>query len=176
MLKNKNVPVMDVMPCNRTEPVRKGLFAICLLMSSAAHAVENEGFAGELICSTGEPIKDAGVPELALPSISMKQKCEFRNSVSGESATYTGEIKLAQVSSVPVPRTFIWQVKASVVSTTLTSLLAQKFEAQPRERNEPLIAMGQTDPKIRIQRLTDRTKDNQLIMIDMHLKLLSLLT
>jgi hypothetical protein len=58
----------------------------------------------------------------------------------------------------------------------VTSLLAQKFDAQPRERNEPLIAVGQTEPKIKIQRLTDRTKDNELIMIEMHLRLLSQLT
>lgn len=167
---------MEPMPRNTIEALRTMGLAICLLIPSAVHAAESEGFAGDLICSTGQPVKNAGVPELTLPSISMELKCGFRKSGTGEGATYTGVIKLAQVPSAPIPRTFIWQVKAPSSPENLTSLLAQQFEAQPHERNEPLIAVGQTNPKIRIQRLTDRTKDNQLVMIDMHLKLLSLLT
>jgi hypothetical protein len=167
---------MDVMARNTIATIKKLSLAIYLVVPWTAHAAAEGPFVGELICSTGEPIKDAGVPQLTLPSISMELRCEFGVTGSGERATYTGAIKIAQVPAAPFARTFVWQVKAPSDAQNVTSLLAQKFDAQPRERNEPLIAVGQTEPKIKIQRLTDRTKDNELIMIEMHLRLLSRLT
>lgn len=89
---------MEPMPRNTIEALRTMGLAICLLIPSAVHAAESERFAGDLICSTGQPVKNAGVPELTLPSISMELKCGFRKSGTGESATYTGVIKLAQVT------------------------------------------------------------------------------
>lgn len=164
---------MDIM----TGAIKKLSLAMFLLAPCAANGADAEGpFVGKLICSTGEPIKNAGVPELTVASISMKLKCEFRSSASGERATYTGAIKVAQVTAGPVAQTFVWQVKAPSETRNLTSLLAQEFDAQPRERNEPLTAVGQTEPKIQIQRLPDHTKDDQLILIDMRLQLISVLT
>jgi hypothetical protein len=70
-------------------------------------------------------------------------------------------------------RTMIWRVRAPRSNQNFTASLAQPFDMLTRERNEPLIAVGQKQPKVRLQRMTDNKRDNEVIVIEMQLELLS---
>lgn len=153
-------------------------FALCLLaLSPAPGATAETGFDGELICSTGAQTDRPGIPELTVPSTEMKLLCEFQSSATGEVAKYVGSLKVAKTSgpsasSAPAP-TMIWRVNVPRADQNIAGSLAQPFDMLTRERNEPLIAVGQKEPKVKLQRVTDNKRDNETIVLAMKLSLLS---
>jgi hypothetical protein len=150
-------------------------FALCLLaLSPASRATAETGFDGELICSTGAQTERPGIPELTVPSTEMKLLCEFQSSATGEVARYVGSLKVAKTSapSAATP-TIIWRVNVPRADQNIAGALAQPFDMLTRERNEPLIAVGQKQPKVKLQRVTDNKRDNEMIVLSMKLSLLS---
>jgi hypothetical protein len=151
---------------------RAASFAVCLLaLSPAQRALAETDFDGELICNTSAQIDQPGISELTVPSTEMKLSCEFQSSATGEVARYVGSLTIAKASA-PM-RTMIWRVSAPRSNQNFTASLAQPFDMLTRERNEPLIAVGQKQPKVRLQRMTDNKRDNEVIVIEMQLELLS---
>jgi hypothetical protein len=151
---------------------RAASFAVCLLaLSPAQRALAETDFDGELICNTAAQIEQPGISELTVPSTEMKLSCEFQSSATGEVARYVGSLTIAKASA-PM-RTMIWRVSAPRSNQNFTASLAQPFDMLTRERNEPLIAVGQKQPKVRLQRMTDNKRDNEVIVIEMQLELLS---
>jgi hypothetical protein len=148
--------------------------ALCVLaLGPGQRAMAEAGFDGELICSTGEQTEQPGIPELTVPSIEIKLLCEYQSSATGEVARYHGSLKVAKVSTLAPLSTMIWRVNAPHADQNIAGSLAQSFDMLTRERNEPLIAVGQKQPKVKLQRLTDNDRDNKLVVLAMRLSLLS---